>query len=72
MKGCKYVLSVTSPVFFDQPKDENAAIRPAVEGIRRILKFAKQAEVKRVVMTSNFGAFQDKYGINWMINYQPV
>lgn len=56
MKGCKYVLSVASPVFFEIPKDENEAIRPAVEGILRILKFARAAGVKRVVMTSSFGA----------------
>lgn len=56
MKGCRYVLSVASPVFFETPKDEQAAIRPAVEGITRILKFARDAGVKRVVMTSNFGA----------------
>ncbi|MDR7131829.1 nucleoside-diphosphate-sugar epimerase [Algoriphagus sp. 4150] len=56
MEGCSYVLSVASPVFFDKPKKEEEAIRPAVEGILRILKFAKEAGVKRVVMTSNFGA----------------
>lgn len=56
MEGCKYVLSVASPVFFDKPKNEDEAIRPAVEGILRVLKFAKQTGVKRVVMTSNFGA----------------
>lgn len=56
MKGCKYVLSVASPVFFEIPKDENEAIRPAVEGILRILRFAKNEGVKRVVMTSSFGA----------------
>ncbi|NHN27308.1 aldehyde reductase [Flavobacterium jejuense] len=56
MQGCKYVLSVASPVFFEVPKDENEAIRPAVEGILRVLKFAKKEGVKRVVMTSNFGA----------------
>ncbi len=56
MKDCKYVLSVASPVFFEKPKNEDEAIRPAVEGILRILKFAKKAGVKRVVMTSNFGA----------------
>ncbi len=55
MQGCKYVLSVVSPVFFEVPKDEADAIRPAVEGILRILKFAKGAGVKRVVMTSSFG-----------------
>ena len=56
MKDCKYVLSVASPVFFETPKDENEAIRPAVEGILRVLKFAKNSGVQRVVMTSNFGA----------------
>lgn len=56
MIGCDYVFSVASPVFFDMPEDENEVIRPAVEGITRILKAAKKAGVKRVVMTSNFGA----------------
>lgn len=56
MQGCTYVLSVASPVFFDKPKDQEEAIRPAKEGILRVLKFAKKAGVKRVVMTSNFGA----------------
>lgn len=56
MKGCNYVLSVASPVFFTIPKDENEVIRPAVEGIIRVLKAARNAGVKRVVMTSNFGA----------------
>ena len=56
MKGCDYVLSVASPVFMTIPKDENEAIRPAVEGIVRVLKAARNAGVKRVVMTSNFGA----------------
>jgi nucleoside-diphosphate-sugar epimerase len=56
MEGCKYVLSVAAPVFFDKPKDEQEAFRPAREGILRILNFAKVAGVQRVVMTSNFGA----------------
>ena len=56
MKGCNYVLSVASPVFMTIPKDENEAMRPAVDGIVRILKAARNASIKRVVMTSNFGA----------------
>ncbi|TRW27153.1 NAD-dependent epimerase/dehydratase family protein [Flavobacterium zepuense] len=56
MEGCKYVLSVASPIFFKKLKNEQEAIRPAVEGILRILKFAKLAGVQRVVMASNFGA----------------
>lgn len=56
MEGCKYVLSVASPVFFHKQKDESEAIRPAVDGILRVLRFAKKKRVKRVVMCSNFGA----------------
>ncbi len=56
MDDCQYVLSVASPVFFDNPQNEEDAILPAKEGILRILKFAKCAGVKRVIMTSNFGA----------------
>lgn len=56
MKDCTYVLSVASPVFFEIPKNEEEAIRPAVDGILRVLKMAKKMKVKKVVMTSNFGA----------------
>lgn len=56
MKGCDYVLSVASPVFMNIPKDENEAMQPAINGIIRILKAAGNASIKRVVMTSNFGA----------------
>jgi Nucleoside-diphosphate-sugar epimerases len=57
MKGCDYVLSVASPLFSSvSSKDENEAMRPAVEGIIRVLKAARNAGVKRVVMTANFGA----------------
>ncbi|AQY50218.1 nucleoside-diphosphate-sugar epimerase, WcaG [Listeria weihenstephanensis FSL R9-0317] len=56
MNDCDYVLSVASPVFFTIPKNEEEMIRPAVDGIIRVLKAAKNANVKRVVMTSNFGA----------------
>lgn len=56
MRDCTYVLSVASPVFFGKFKNEEELIRPAIEGITRILKAAKKSKVKRVVMTSNFGA----------------
>ncbi|URZ87857.1 SDR family oxidoreductase [Floricoccus penangensis] len=56
MKDRDYVLSVASPVFFEIPKDENEVMKPAIEGIIRILRNARDAGVKRVVMTSNFGA----------------
>lgn len=56
VKGCTYVLHVASPIFLSLPKDENDMIRPAVDGTLRVLTAAKRADVKRVVMTSNFGA----------------
>ena len=56
VKNCDYVLHVASPIFLSLPKDENEMIRPAVDGALRVLKAARNAGVKRVVMTSNFGA----------------
>src|SRR5262245_35010518 len=54
VKGCTYVLHVASPIGLEVPKDENEFIRPAVEGTLRVLRAARDAGVKRVVMTSNF------------------
>jgi len=56
VKGCKYVLHVASPIASTMPKDDNDMIRPAVDGTLRVLKAARAAGVKRVVLTSNFGA----------------
>lgn len=56
VKDCEYVLHIASPIFLKVPKDEDEMIRPAVEGTVRVLKASRDAGVKRVVMTSNFGA----------------
>lgn len=56
VKDCDYVLHIASPIYLRIPKDENEMIVPAVEGTLRVLKAARDAGVKRVVMTSNFGA----------------
>ena len=53
---CRYVLHVASPITLIVPKKEDEMIIPAVEGTLRVLKAARDAGVKRVVMTSNFGA----------------
>ncbi len=56
MIGCQYVLHIASPIFLRLPKNEDEMIRPAVDGTLRVLKAARDSGVKRVVMTSNFGA----------------
>lgn len=56
MDSCNVVMSVASPVFFGKIINESDAIKPAVNGIQRILKFANLAKVPQVIMTSNFGA----------------
>ncbi|BAV06927.1 Nucleoside-diphosphate-sugar epimerase [Filimonas lacunae] len=56
VKDCAYVLHVASPIHLHLPTHEDEMIRPAVEGTLRVLKAARDAGVKRVVMTSNFGA----------------
>jgi len=56
VKDCDFVLHVASPIFLERPKHEDEMIRPAVDGTLRVLKAARDAGVRRVVMTSNFGA----------------
>lgn len=56
VKGCTYVLHVASPFPPSQPKDENDLIIPAREGALRVLREARDAKVKRVVLTSSFAA----------------
>ena len=56
VKDCDHVLHVASPIYLSAPKHEDEMIRPAVEGTLRVLRAARNAGVKRVVMTSNFGA----------------
>ncbi len=54
--GCDYVLHVASPFPLAMPKDENELIAPAHDGTLRVLRAARDAGVKRVVMTSSFAA----------------
>jgi nucleoside-diphosphate-sugar epimerase len=54
--GCDYVLHVASPIPERVPKDENELIVPAREGTLRVLRAARDAAVKRVVLTSSFAA----------------
>ena len=56
VNDCDYMLHIASPIYLKLPKHEDDMIRPAVDGTLRVLKAARDAGVKRVVMTSNFGA----------------
>lgn len=54
--GCEYVLHVASPFPANMPKDDDELIVPARDGALRVLRAARDAGVKRVVMTSSFAA----------------
>jgi len=54
--GCEFVLHVASPLPLKAPGDENDIIRPARDGALRVLRAARDARVKRVVMTSSYAA----------------
>ena len=54
--GAQYVLHVASPVPVADPKDDDELIRPARDGTLRVLRAARDAGVKRVVMTSSISA----------------
>src|SRR5690349_14029451 len=54
--GCAYVLHVASPFPVSAPKHEDELIIPAREGALRVLRAARYAGVKRVVLTSSFAA----------------
>ncbi len=54
--GCEYVLHVASPFPPGVPKNEDELIVPAREGALRVLRAARGAGVKRVVLTSSFAA----------------
>lgn len=56
MAGADALMHTASPFPMVQPKDENALIRPAVEGTRRALKAARDAGIDRVVLTSSVAA----------------
>ncbi len=54
--GTQYVLHVASPVPATDPKNDDELVRPARDGTLRVLKAARDAAVKRVVMTSSISA----------------
>lgn len=60
--GCDYVLHVASPFPPNIPKHEDELIVPAREGALRVLRAARDAGAKRVVLTSSFAAIGYGHG----------
>lgn len=81
VKESTYVLHVASPFPLGPPKHEDDLIIPAREGTLRVLRAARDAGVKRVVVTSSFGTIgygqQDRDSSNpftekdWTISDAP-
>src|SRR5882757_10538753 len=60
--GSDFVLHVASPFPPDDPEDEGKVIVPARDGTIRVLRAARNACVKRVVLTSSFAAIGYGHG----------
>src|SRR5271169_6104870 len=56
VEGAEEIHHVASPIPSGQPKDPDELIVPAREGTVRVLKAARDAGARRVVMTSSFAA----------------
>jgi nucleoside-diphosphate-sugar epimerase len=56
VRRCDFVQHVASPFPATMPKHEDELIVPAREGALRVLRAARDAGVKRVVLTSSFAA----------------
>ncbi|GAA4163077.1 aldehyde reductase [Chryseobacterium ginsenosidimutans] len=56
VEGCQYVIHVASPTPYTNATTEDDFVIPAKNGVLFVLRAAKKAGVKRVVLTSAFGA----------------
>ncbi|MFF7982244.1 SDR family oxidoreductase [Streptomyces sp. NPDC007901] len=54
--GCEFVLHVASPTLRRTPANDDELVVPAREGVLRVLRAARDAKVRRTVLTSAFGA----------------
>jgi nucleoside-diphosphate-sugar epimerase len=55
-EGCEHVLHIASPFPTTQPENEDELIVPARDGALRVLRAARDAGARRVVLTSSFAA----------------
>lgn len=58
MEDCDYLLHVASPIALEN-HNEDFFVKPAVEGVKRALKFAKKHNIKKVLLTSSVAAIFD-------------
>jgi dihydroflavonol-4-reductase len=56
MAGCSHVAHVASPFPVSAPKSDDELVEPARDGVLRALRFAREAGVKRFVLTSSVAA----------------
>ncbi len=56
VEGCQYVIHVASPTPYTSATTENDFVIPAKNGVLFVMRAAKKVGVKRVVLTSAFGA----------------
>lgn len=56
LAGCRYAIHVASPTPHTEARSEDDFVIPARNGVLFVLRAAKKAGVKRVVLTSAFGA----------------
>lgn len=64
MEGVEAVLHVASPIPANLPRNAEELIIPARDGALRVLKAARSAGIKRVVMTSSMAAVAYGWGEN--------
>ncbi|WCT12953.1 SDR family oxidoreductase [Mucilaginibacter jinjuensis] len=70
--GCTYVIHVASPTPKLDFKHEDEMIIPAREGVLRVLRAARDAGVKRVVLTSAIGAIIYGHAANQTTPYDET
>ncbi|WP_193164396.1 NAD-dependent epimerase/dehydratase family protein, partial [Microbulbifer hainanensis] len=56
LDSVSYVMHIASPFPSGQVRDKEKVITTASQGTLRVLKFSESARVKRVILTSSFGA----------------
>jgi len=62
LKGCEVLIHTASPFPLSEPKDPQELIRPAVDGTLRAMRAAKDAGIKRVILTSSCAAIYKQSG----------